>query len=211
MERLKLINEIKAKWRWFTHKEKEGILAYNHEVYPDTEFTVYGTYFYPFEVLTTETLQKFADDTLSVCTTYLDSYSGGTCENGEEIEEGLMVNRENEQRLVDVWETVRNLETDKAERELTVFTTAHHEWSSELTGFADDIFRTLERIAKRVGNDLEAIITVYNTENGDDDETAWTQTVIGMVGDHVEEIDNIPSFDEILDIEIARLKNVLGI
>jgi hypothetical protein len=139
-----MIQEIKEKLSYYTYGSKEGVLIYTNEV-EDVEpmETNNDVGFYDFQDLPENALIQIINKEIEVNYTYTASYAGDKGD-GEGIDIYEMVNIENGQKFVKVWEEELVADTNEYERELLTKTDQYYDWTSERTKIENDIYDILK-------------------------------------------------------------------
>jgi hypothetical protein len=195
-----LINKIKKSKRWFTHNGEEGLILMECVIKPN-DLGSANTDFHAFKDLSEEELQSIIDGEkrFIVGTTCYDGYDIDEYIAGANIEKDVIVNPENEQHLCETWETVYNIRQNEAERELTVYTSDHHDWTSELSKFYDSVYFNLEKSQEKTDSfALKTILKYYKENYQEDNENEWESTCALTGGTFLEVID-YPSYEDILE------------
>ena len=173
MKKFNSIEELKDNYIWFVHSgtKKEGALLYESDVNGVKPIDSDGAIgFYALDSLIGIDVPDIS------CTTY---YEDDGVE-GDTIKCDWIVNQHNKNKFIDVWASVKYINTDECERMLCTETDEHYDWKSDLTKF----------VGRVLANDKTA-----NRET-------WEQTCDQYIDDLG--VLEIPTWDEVLEIAKKR-------
>lgn len=123
------MNQYKAKVAWYTYKGQEVVIMYEDDakecgIYDSAVDHCCDRCLIPLDIAS-----KHPE--VDVCSTLTDSYEGDNS-IGEEIDSEWVTCYENNQRLVDVYETVALIKRDEFHREFCVHTDSYYDWHSQV-------------------------------------------------------------------------------